>query len=84
MLQLFIMQQPHSGNCLFACNCSSGSSYSHNKSNNNLQGKPSIKRAKGGKAKGEDGNGDRDAGEGGGRGEASAQVAESSNDGHLS
>lgn len=38
MSQLFIMQQPHSSNCLFACNCSSGNS----NSNNNLQGKPSI------------------------------------------
>lgn len=42
MLQLFIMQQPHSNNCLFACNCSSGNS----NSNNNLQDKPSIKAKK--------------------------------------
>lgn len=42
MLQLFIMQQPHSGNCLFACNCSSGNSNSNNK----LQGKPSMKGTK--------------------------------------
>lgn len=42
MLQLFIMQQPHSSNCLFACNCSSGNS----NSNNNLQSNPSIKGKK--------------------------------------
>lgn len=41
MLQLFIMQQPHS-NCLFACNCSSGNS----NSNNNLQSNLSIKGKK--------------------------------------
>lgn len=44
MLQLFIMQQPHSSNCLFACNCSSGNSNSN--SNNNLQSNPSIKGKK--------------------------------------
>lgn len=42
MLQLFILQQPHSSNCLFACNCSSGNS----NSNNNLQSNLSIEGKK--------------------------------------
>lgn len=77
-LHMFITQQPQSGNCLFGCN--------NMKCNKNLPEKRSIKRAKYASTKQAEMAAERECS---GREQkqaqrASAQVAESSNDGHLS